>query len=115
MLEVRREGDGELCGHVQEDGDDWLVLSVFGGVLRRCPTRDEATQAVLSEGLDALAAHWILSGPGVDGDQIVCIQDARPRSVTVALDYYSLPGVPTMTIVRADLDAGRFQLRLNES
>ena len=44
-------------------------------------------------------------------EQVVCIQEANPASVTVALDYYSLPGVPTLTISSAQLESGEWELR----
>jgi hypothetical protein len=113
MDEIRRATDGELCGHIREADDGWLALSVFGGLLERYPTREEAARAVLGGGLAALAEHWLLSGPEDVEEQVVCIQDARPGSVTVALGYYSLPGVPTRTLSRADLDAGQWRLRLD--
>jgi len=47
-----------------------------------------------------------LAGP----PQVVCIQEANADSVTLALDYYSLPGVPTMTITVQQLTAGEWEL-----
>jgi hypothetical protein len=41
---------------------------------------------------------------------VVCIQEARPGAVTVALGYYSLPGVPTLTITAEELAAGDCEL-----
>ena len=43
-------------------------------------------------------------------DQVVCIQEATVDAVTVALDDYSLPGVPTLTITSAQLAAGEWEL-----
>lgn len=110
MEAVTRQDDGELCGHVEPVGEQWLALTVFGGELGAHPTRDAAVAHVLAEGLASLAERWTLRG--IDGDdEIVCIQEANPDSVTVALGYYSLPGVPTMTITTAELESGRWQLR----
>jgi hypothetical protein len=114
VIEVRRDGDNELCGYVTEEAGGWLASSMFGGRLCRRGSYDEAVQAVLSDGLASLASHWMLSGPDIEGEQIVCIQNASPQTVTVALDYYSMPGVPTVTLSRADLEAGVWRLRLPE-
>ena len=43
-------------------------------------------------------------------EQVVCIQEASPSSVTLALGYYSLPGVPSLTVSRDDVTGGRWQL-----
>ena len=43
---------------------------------------------------------------------MVCIQEAHPGAVTVARGYYSLPGVPTLTITADQLATGEWQLRL---
>jgi hypothetical protein len=43
--------------------------------------------------------------------QVVCIQEASPRRVRVALGNYSLPGVPTRDISVDELRAGEFELR----
>ena len=114
MIEIRRDEDNELCGHVVEanDGGSWLALTVFGGDLGVRASYDDAVRAVLDDGLPSLAEHWILTGPGVDGEQIVCIQNASPSSVSVALDYYSVPGTPSMTLAAADLRSGIWSLRL---
>jgi hypothetical protein len=43
-------------------------------------------------------------------EEVVCIQEANPRDVTVALGYYSLPGVPTLTIAAQEIAAGDWEL-----
>lgn len=98
MIEVRRDDDNELCGCVAEAGDRWLAMTVFGAELGHRDDYDEAVQLVLDEGLASLADHWVLSGPNADGEQIVCIQQASQGSVTLALDYYSVPGVPSLIL-----------------
>ena len=109
MEEVRRPSDSELCGHVALRDGSWFALAVFGAVLGRHSTRDDAIEQVRSEGLISLAERWTLQH--ADGsDQVVCIQEANERTVTVALDYYSMPGVPTLTITRTELDAGAWVL-----
>jgi hypothetical protein len=108
---VHRPGDDELCGFVEERADGWHSLVVFGVSLGAHTTRSAATEHVLGNGLAALMERWVLTGHTDDEEQIVCIQEANPDAVTVALDYYSLPGVPTLRIGRADLDARRWVLR----
>ena len=112
MIEVRRDEDGELCGYVDQTEDGWRSISVFGGTLAALPDRAAATAHVLERGLASLAEHWWLRDRP-DGEwRVVCIQEASPSSVRVALDYYSMPGVPTLTIERAELGS-RFDLRLD--
>ncbi len=111
MIEVRRQDDNELCGFVNKVDDGWLAVTVFGAELDRCHDHDRAVKVVLDEGLASLADHWILNGPDVDGDQIVCIQSASPGRVTLALGYYSLPGVPSMTLSLDELRSGLWTLR----
>ena len=110
MEPVFRPEDGELCGHVEERDGSWCALVVFGAELGRHTTRDEAIAQVLADGLAALADRWTLLQRDDDAGQIVCIQEANARSVTVALDYYSMPGVPTLTIAAADVAAGIWTL-----
>lgn len=110
MDEVRRDHDGELCGHVVRRGDAWCALAVFGVVLGRHDDRDAAVQQLLTEGLPCLAERWTLRDGSTGNEEIVCIQEANPASVTLALDYYSMPGVPTLTVTRNELDTGRWQL-----
>lgn len=40
----------------------------------------------------------------------MCIQEVDDRSVTVALGYYSLPGVPTRTLTMDQLASGEWEL-----
>lgn len=110
MDEVRRDHDGELCGHVARIDDEWCALAVFGAVLGLHDDRDAAVQQLLIEGLACLAERWTLRDGTTGADEIVCIQEANPASVTLALGYYSMPGVPTLTVTRDELDAGRWQL-----
>jgi len=107
VFEVRRQDDGELCGHVRHLADSWQALTVFGGVLAEFATRSEAEMFVLDRGLSSLAEHWLFSNGGEW--QVVCIQEASPQSVRIALDYYSMPGVATATLTR---DEASERLRL---
>jgi len=110
MDEVRRDHDGELCGHVDERDGEWRALAVFGAELGRHDDRDAAVQQILEHGLACLAERWTLRDSSTGDEQIVCIQEANPTSVTLSLDYYSMPGVPTLTITRDELDSGRWSL-----
>ncbi len=110
MDEIRRD-DGELCGFVRADGDAWVATTVFGAMLGDADSRESADRLVREVGLASLAERWLLRDGAAGDEQIVCIQEASPEGVTVALDYYSMPGVPTLRITRADLDTGRYTLR----
>ena len=109
--EVRRSDDDELCGFVVQRSDGWHAVAVFGGTLMVHPTRSEAEAKVLADGLRALMERWLLVDGTTGDEQIVCIQEANPLGLTVALDYYSMPGVPTLRITRAELDERRWVLR----
>jgi hypothetical protein len=109
VIEIRRD-DGELCGYVRALGDRWQALVVFGAVLGDHASEDAATQQVRDSGIAVLQDRWTLAGTG-DDDGIVCIQEARPDGVRVALGYYSLPGVPSRWVERVDIDAGTVTLR----
>lgn len=106
MDEVRRPIDDELCGHVELRGDSWFALVVFGAVLGRHETREAAVAHVLSDGLASLADRWTLQRGDGNSDEVVCIQEANAHSVTVALGYYSMPGVPTLTISASEIATG---------
>lgn len=56
--EVRRDEDWELMGYVRRDGDRWAALTVFGGLLDRHPTEDEAHDTVETHGLSAMTEPW---------------------------------------------------------
>ena len=73
--------------------------------------RDDAERQVLDVGLASLAERRTLIDRDSGTEEVVCIQHASPSSVTLALGYYSLPGVPTHAIARTDLLSGRWQLR----
>ena len=85
-------------------------MTIFGGRLGTHDRREDAERQVLDAGLASLAERWTLTDTASGEEQVVCIQQASPSSVTLALDYYSLPGVPTMTLARSDLASGRWQL-----
>ena len=54
--------------------------------------RDDAERHVLEVGLASLAERWTLFDAASGEEQVVCIQQVSPSSVTLALGYYSLPG-----------------------
>jgi hypothetical protein len=108
--EVRRPSDGELCGHVEARDGQWYALTVFGAVLGRHDRRQEATNQVLTDGLPSLAERWTLRHADSGDEEIVCIQEANAAAVTVARGYYSLPGVPTVTITAAQITSGEWEL-----
>jgi hypothetical protein len=110
MDEVRREDDDELCGHVDLREDRWLALTVFGAVLGDHDRRDDAERQVLEEGLAALTERWTLRHTATGEEEVVCISEANPQRVTLARGYYSLPGVPTLTLTSAQLASGEWAL-----
>ena len=110
MDEVRRNDDDELCGHVEHRDGSWIALAVFGAELGRHDHREAAVDQVLHEGLASLADRWTLRHGATGDEEVVCIQEANARVVTVARDYYSMPGVPTLTITERQLAAGEWQL-----
>lgn len=110
MEEIRREDDGELCGFVDHRADGWHSLAVFGGTLDVHDSCDDAERHVRSEGLASLAERWRLLNRSTGEDQVVCIQEASPQGVTLALDYYSLPGVPSLRISSVELAGGDWAL-----
>ncbi|MFN8020190.1 MAG: hypothetical protein U0Q03_01570 [Acidimicrobiales bacterium] len=105
MRPVRRDADDELCGHVVERDGTWRSLTVFGATLGEHDDEHAAVNHVLEHGLSSLAERWTLETAGEE-PEIVCIQEANEHGVTVALGYYSMPGVPTLRITRAELDSG---------
>ena len=111
MDAVTRPSDGELCGYVEHRNGDWLALTVFGAVLGSHRERQRAADQVLDEGLSSLAERWTLRHGRTGDEEIVCIQEVSADSVTLALGYYSLPGVPTLTITLAQLASGEWELR----
>jgi hypothetical protein len=111
MEAVRRRDDHELLGFVVHRDGRWLALTVFGSVLGSHGHEEEAAQQIHREGLASLAERWTLRHGGSGDEEVVCIVEADPDAVTVALGYYSLPGVPTLTIAAAQLAAGEWELR----
>ncbi|MDO9484712.1 MAG: hypothetical protein Q7K25_01415 [Actinomycetota bacterium] len=98
MEAVRRPEDGELCGFISGEGQTWTPRAIFGGPLAKPTDRASAEELVRSTGLAALSEHWnYRESPAADWEPALIIE-ANPQSVTLALGYYSLPGVPTVTL-----------------
>ncbi len=108
-MEVRRD-DGELCGFVARRGGRWRSVTAFGAALAEHDSESDARAHVASEGLRVLADRWTLIDRSTGEEQVVCIQQISPIELTLALGFYSLPGVPTLTIRVDDLEAGRWHL-----
>jgi len=109
LVPVHRTDDGELCGHVRALPDGtWESCTVWGGTLAIHGTREHAQQYVLDSGLAALADRWwyCAADRGDESEwEVVCIVEASPERVLLALGCYSMPGVPTVTLTRAALDS----------
>jgi hypothetical protein len=111
VIEIRRPDDGELCGFADERNAQWMALTVFGAPLGEHDSHDAARDHVLAEGLASLSDRWTLVN-GITGEtEIVCLLEANPSQVTVARDYFPLPGVPTLTITAAELSSADWELR----
>jgi hypothetical protein len=110
MRAIHRD-DGELCGYVHAHDGSWHAVSVFGGLLDVAESNESAEQIVREVGLVALAERWLLTTSSEPEEQVVCLQEASPTGVTVAIGYYSLPGVPTLRVTRAQIDNGQMHLR----
>ncbi|MCU0504221.1 MAG: hypothetical protein MUE82_00380 [Chloroflexi bacterium] len=104
--EVRRASDGELEGYVAADGDAWLALTVFHGVLGRAMSAQEARTIVHARGLASMAERWWWMSRAAGEWRVVVPLESSPGRVRVALGYYSLPGIGTAWVTAADLAAG---------
>lgn len=98
MQEIRRESDDELCGFIAEVDGRWNALTIFGAPLARGLDRAGAEDLVLTDGLASLSERWHYRASPKDDWQTVVIIEASPRSVTLALGYYSMPEVETLTL-----------------
>jgi hypothetical protein len=111
MEEVRRSADGELCGFVAEGSGGWSALSVFGAALGAHEHKSDAVAQVHDEGLASLAERWVLDRLDGESETVVCVVEANPTGVMLALDYYALPGVPTVWVSSAEILDGSVRLR----
>jgi hypothetical protein len=112
VIEIRRPDDGELCGYVQVSEATWQSVTVFGATMADHIDQAEAEAHVLDHGLAVLAEHWWYRQQAGDEWQVACIIEARPGEVRLALDYYPMPDVATVSVTRSDLAKG-VALRLN--
>ena len=113
MDEVRRPEDNELLGYVGESARGWNALTVFHGVLGTRAEKESAIALVRERGLSSLADRWHYRAGPTDAWQVVVPVEAQPGRVRIALDYYSMPGVPTAVVTAEDL-AARAELTLDE-
>jgi hypothetical protein len=109
---LRRPSDNELCGYVERRDGRWHALTLFGADLGSHDDRDGAVQQILDEGLASLARRWTLRHGASGDEEVVCIQEIDDDAVTVARGYYSMPGVPTLTITKDQLTSGEWALHL---
>jgi hypothetical protein len=107
---VHRELDGELCGYVIRRGDRGRALTLFEAVLGEHDSRERATEQVRQEGLAVLAERWILRNPRTETEEVVCIVEAHPQEIVVALDFYPTTGTPTLSITVEELRTGAWDL-----
>lgn len=110
-MEAIHRDDGELCGFVHEHEGRWQALTVFGAHLADTESAAAARAVVHEIGLASLAERWLFHDGALSEPEVVCIQEASPQGVTVALGYYSMPGVPTVRITRDQIDSGVVRLR----
>ena len=105
-IPIHRDADHEIVGFVIPVAHAWRALTVFGGILETCDTRDHATQVVLARGLKALAAHWQYYDVGADNWSTCLIQEASAASVTIVLGFASVMGAPTKRLTASDFARG---------
>lgn len=87
--EVRRDEDFELMGYVRRDGERWAAVTVFGGLLDRHPTEDEARDTVLTCGLSSMVEPWLVR---IDDHWWPCqIQEASPVHVRLWVTTHAYP------------------------
>ncbi|MEY3408200.1 MAG: hypothetical protein RL038_1261 [Actinomycetota bacterium] len=87
LIEVRRH-DGEICGYVVSEADQFLALTIFLVPVLSFAAKSEALDFVKERGLDLLQANWF--GFIDDEWQLVRIQEASAEFVTVTTDIYGV-------------------------
>ncbi len=104
--EVRRDEDWELMGYVRRDGEQWDALTVFGGLLDRHPSEDEARHTVETRGLSSMAEPWWVR---IGDDWWPCqLQEARPVHVRLRVTAHDYPGsTPAVELEEPSTDALR--------
>jgi hypothetical protein len=111
MEEIRRSADGELCGFAEAGDGCWRARSVFGAVLGVHDHKTDAVEQVRDEGLASLTERWVLDRLDGEPETVVCVVEANPTGVMLALDYYPMPGVPTLWVTSAEIIEGSILLR----
>lgn len=87
--EVRRDEDFELMGYVRRDGERWAAVTVFGGLLDRYPTEDEARHTVQTCGLSSMVEEWLVR---IGDHWWPCqIQEASPAHVRLWVTAHDYP------------------------
>ena len=84
---------------------------MFGAVLGAHEQKVNAIAQVQDDGLASLAERWMLDRYDGEPEAVVCVVEANASGVMLALDYYSMPGVPTLWVSSAEIIAGRVRLR----
>ncbi|MEU4247307.1 hypothetical protein AB0F15_07855 [Amycolatopsis sp. NPDC026612] len=81
-IEVRREEDSELLGHLRRTGSGWEPVTVFHAPLAGPAGRDEAEEIVRRDGLSCLSdPWWVEEAP--DRWTEARIQEAHPDRLRV--------------------------------
>ena len=82
MIEIRREDDDELLGHVRRAGAGWEPVTVFHAALAAPGSREEAEDVVRRDGLTCLTdPWWVEETPGRWTE--ARIQEAHPDRLRV--------------------------------
>lgn len=88
-VEVRRESDHELVGHVVRRDGGWQALAVFGGLVESTSSREEAVDLLLRTGLAVLTQPWWFEQ---DGEWSECVlQEAGPGFARIQPSLYGYP------------------------
>ncbi len=82
MIDVRREEDGELLGHLRWVGSGWEPVTVFHAALAEPAGRDEAEDVVRRDGLLCLSDPWWVEEEPERWTE-VRIQEVRPDRLRV--------------------------------
>ncbi len=88
LLEVHRDGDGELVGFVARENQKFLALTVFLVQIGSFEELEKATEFVNNYGLAALNCKWF--GFIEDEWQLVVITEASPERVEVSTDVFGV-------------------------
>ncbi|MEV7095221.1 hypothetical protein AB0M80_20505 [Amycolatopsis sp. NPDC051045] len=81
-IEVRRDEDGELLGHLRRVAVGWEPVTVFHAALAEPTGRDEAEDVVRRDGLSSLSdPWWVEEAPGRWTE--ARIQEAHPDRLRV--------------------------------